>query len=227
MTDLVQQGPFWLFLGGIIMAFNPCMLAVSPLVAGYVGGSKHKSYLFQSLLFLFGFSGSLALIGLGFGMLGGFLTTIQNSWDLILALIYFGLGIYMVGGWSAALGIINKRAYGFYQFRHKKKLNLHQTMPSFGAFGLGIALALVPSPCITPVVLAVSAYITPIGGALKGASYLFIFGLGHALPVIIAGSSAGILVNKVRRSRWVRLINPVIGIVLIVLSLYFAVMGLV
>ncbi len=225
MTDLVQQGPFWLFLGGIIMAFNPCMLAVSPLVAGYVGGSKYRSYLVQSLLFLFGFSVSLALIGLGFGMLGGFLTTVQTSWDFILALIYFGLGIYMVGGWSAALGIINKRAYGFYQFRHKKKPNLHRSRPGFGALGLGTALALVPSPCITPVVLAVSAYITPTGGALKGAFYLFTFGLGHALPVIIAGSSAGVLINKVRRSRWVRLINPAIGLVLIAMSLYFMIIG--
>jgi len=225
MIHSVEQGPLWLFLGGAISSVNPCMLAAVPLVAGYVGSGK-KSYFIQSILFLLGFAGTLALFGLSIGALGGISQALQSKWPFILALLYFLLGSYLTGLWQKLLSLIGLKIVAFYQTSFKMKIPLPKQGSHFGAFGLGSVMAFTPSPCITPVIVSVLAYIAPSGEALKGAFYLFSFGIGHGLPLLLAGSGAGILVTKLRQMNLFRYINPIFGFILILLSVYFLISGL-
>ncbi len=226
MSGLVGQGPLWLFLGGVITSLNPCMLAAVPLVAGYVGASG-GGYLAQSLRFLFGFAGTLALLGLGAGALGGFPRSIQANWPYILALLYFVLGSYLLGIWRWLPNIFGIRIWGFYQFPRRMLMPVPGRRGSgVGALGLGSVMAFTPSPCITPVLVSVLAYVVPASGALKGALYLFAFGIGHGLPLLVAGSGAGTILTRLRSMAWARYINPALGLLLIVLGAYFFFAGL-
>jgi len=226
LVDMVTNGPVWLFFGGLITSLNPCMLMVAPLVAGYVGGSGSKSYYLHSFLFLLGFSGMLALIGLGAGALSGFVNVIQGIGHYVLALVYFLLGFYLIGAWKWVTYLLKPRVWVFYQMPLNIKPPFAMNGSKFGSVGLGTAVAFTPSPCITPVVLAVATYIIPTAGPLEGAGYLFSFGLGHGIPLLLAGGGAGIIFTKLRRKRVVRIINPMIGLGMLGLSIYFLIKGL-
>lgn len=66
-----------MFVGGLVAAFNPCMLTMGLLAAGYIGGGswQRKSLNFlASLLFVLAFAGTLALLGMGSGTLGKWLS---------------------------------------------------------------------------------------------------------------------------------------------------------
>lgn len=217
MTDFVLQGPLWLFLGGAVMSLNPCMLAAVPLVASYVGSSGR--YFSQSLKFMGGFTGTLALFGLAAGAMGGVVESVQQVWPWVMGTLYLLLGIYLVGLWGKLFAVTGIKVWGFYQT--PRTMALPGRGLDLGAPGLGAAMAFSPSPCITPVVLAVTAYVVPTGGALKGAFYLFMFGVGHALPLLLAGSSAGVVLNRAHRFAWVKHINSVLGATLMVIGIYF------
>jgi cytochrome c biogenesis protein CcdA len=64
------------FIGGLISAASPCVLAAIPLIIGYVGGysegNKKKAALF-SLVFVLGLSITFTLLGAAASVMGQFL----------------------------------------------------------------------------------------------------------------------------------------------------------
>ena len=217
----------WLLmaLAGLIMAFNPCMLAMTPLAAGYVGRQGEPGILKKllvSLFFVLGFAGMLAVLGFGAGSLGERLGGAYSQWSYIMALIYALMGVYLL----RLHHVVPIKIYGFYHGVHKRKgYLLPKPKGIFGAVLLGGIFGLTPAPCITPVVAAVLAYVVPTANPLHGASLLFAYGLGHGLPLFLGGTLGGMLgLGKIGRLWEVRL-RPAAGIILILLAIYFLFWG--
>src|SRR5512135_2000500 len=88
------------FIGGLISAASPCVLAAIPLVIGYVGGysegNKGRAALF-SLTFVVGLSITFTLLGAAASVMGQFLGFTGKWLYLGLALIAIVMGLQLMG----------------------------------------------------------------------------------------------------------------------------------
>lgn len=169
------------FLGGLISAASPCVLAAIPLVIGYVGGysegNKKRAVLF-SLVFVLGLSITFTLLGAAASVMGQFLG-FMGRW------LYLGLAIMAVLMGLQLMGIVSI-PLPFQKTRTVKSKGL------IGAFLLGLLTGTVSSPCATPVLAVILAYVSTQGDVMYGGSLLFIYAIGHCALIFIAGLSVGL-----------------------------------
>jgi cytochrome c-type biogenesis protein len=177
---------FAVFAGGLISAASPCVLASIPLIIGYVGGysegNKNKAALY-SLVFILGLSMTFTLLGAAASMMGGSLSFLGRWLSVGLAVIAVVMGLKLMGVFSFPLP--------FQKTREVKAKGL------IGAFLLGLLTGTVSSPCATPVLAVILAYVSTKGDILYGGSLLFAYAVGHCALIFIAGLSVGLTESMV------------------------------
>ena len=169
------------FVGGLISAASPCVLAAIPLIIGYVGGysggDKKKAAIY-SLVFILGLSITFTLLGAAASVVGKFLS-FAGQWLYIgLAVIAVTMGLQLMGLISIPLP---------FQKTHQVK-----SRGLWGAFLLGLLTGTVSSPCATPVLAVILAYVSTQGDILYGGSLLFVYAVGHCALIFVAGLSIGL-----------------------------------
>ena len=169
------------FVAGLISAASPCVLAAIPLIIGYVGGysggDKKKAALY-SLVFILGLSITFTLLGAAASAMGGFFSFMGRWLYIGLAMIAVTMGFQLMGLISIPLP--------FQKTRTIKSKGL------LGAFFLGLLTGTVSSPCATPVLAVILAYVSTQGDILYGGSLLFAYAVGHCALIFIAGLSIGL-----------------------------------
>ncbi len=169
------------FIGGLVSAASPCVLAAIPLIIGYVGGyseGNNKKAAVYSLVFVLGLSLTFTLLGAAASAMGGFL-------DFMGRWLYIGLALIAVIMGLQLMGFINI-PLPFQKTRQVKSRGL------WGAFLLGLLTGTVSSPCATPVLAVILAYVSTQGDILYGGSLLFAYAVGHCALIFIAGLSIGL-----------------------------------
>ncbi|MBI5866019.1 MAG: sulfite exporter TauE/SafE family protein [Planctomycetes bacterium] len=174
------------FAGGLLTAANPCVLAMVPLMVGYVAGQESRGVA-RSFLLSLTFSIGLTIM---FAVL--FLATWAASsvlkaswWTYVAAGVCLLMGLHLVG---------------LLKFRIPAPAGLQPRRKGFvGALLLGLLFGLVSLPCAGPVLIALLAVI-PLGGAAFGALLLVAYSLGHCGLVLAGGTSMG-LVQRLADSR--------------------------
>lgn len=168
------------FIGGLISAVSPCVLAAIPLIIGYVGGysegNKKKAALF-SLIFVLGLSLTFTLLGAAASVMGQFLGFMGRWLYIGLAVIAILMGLQLMGIISIPLPF--------------QKTRTVKTKGLIGALLLGMLTGTVSSPCATPVLAVILAYVSTQGDMAYGGSLLFVYALGHCALIFIAGLSIG------------------------------------
>jgi len=169
------------FVGGLISAASPCVLAAIPLIIGYVGGysggDKKKAAIY-SLVFILGLSITFTLLGAAASAMGQFLS-FAGQWLYIgLAVIAVVMGLQLMGLIAIPLPF--------------QKTRQVQSRGLWGAFLLGLLTGTVSSPCATPVLAVILAYVSTRGDVLYGGSLLFVYAVGHCALIFIAGLSIGL-----------------------------------
>jgi cytochrome c-type biogenesis protein len=191
---LVGGGP-WVelacFVWGVVsVALSPCHLGSIPLIVGYVGGqetmgSPRRAGLY-ALVFTCGLFLTITLIGSASALLGNLNADLGPWWTLAVAALLIWVGLDLLGWirvpWSgSALARLKVRGL-------------------LGALLLGLAYGLLSGSCtlgfIAPVLGLASLQESPPMGLLLVA----LFGLGHCLPIVLAGSSTA-LVQRILDSR--------------------------
>jgi len=184
--ELVQtQG--WLafpacFLGGIISSASPCVLALVPLVIGYVGGyaeGSQKKAIQYSLMFTLGLTVTFTVLGIIAGALGRLFGDVGFFWYYVLPLVAILLGLYLLFSDKLNLNIgLSQR------FIPKRKALL-------GAFLIGLFFGIVASPCATPVLAVILTFAATRQDIAYSGGLLLAYALGHWMLVLGAGISAG------------------------------------
>ena len=203
------------FIGGLISAASPCVLAAVPLIIGYVGGysegNKKKAALF-SLVFVLGLSITFTLLGAAASVMGQFLGFMGRWLYIGLAVVAISMGLQLMGIISIPLP--------FQKTRQVKSKGLA------GAFLLGMLTGTVSSPCATPVLAVILAYVSTQGDILYGGSLLFVYALGHCALIFIAGLSIGFTESMIS-SKGVKNFSlyskRFSGVVLVIVGLYFGI----
>ena len=198
---------------GLILSFNPCMGAMAPLV---IGGSR-RSGLVHSLMFIMGFTGTLILLGVLAGSLGQSLTIPVGFWTFFVAILYLFAGLKLL---QIRLPV---SVSGFFVFKSPQWWRFFTIKQGLSPILLGLAYALAPSPCIAPVVLAVSASVIATGQVLNGALALGFFGLGHSL--ILAIGFLPSVQRLLHPNKFTRMMRPALGVALIILAVLFLAAG--
>lgn len=191
----VVQGNPWLapaaaFAGGLLTAANPCVLAMVPLMVGYVAGQESRgvgrSFLL-SLTFSVGLTITFAILFFATWAASSVLKA--SWWTLVAAAVCLLMGLHLVGLLHVRIPApagLQPRRKGF-----------------IGALLLGLLFGLVSLPCAGPVLLALLA-VVPLSGAAFGATLLVAYSLGHCGLVLAGGTSMG-LVQRLADSRgWTR-----------------------
>jgi len=193
ITAVVSGAPLLAYLaafaGGVLSSASPCVLATIPLVIGYVGGytdGDPKRALLYSASFVLGLSVTFTLLGVAASFIGGLLGGVGVTLYVILAAVLVVLGLSLIGlyeiPWPSGGGYRPKAA------------------GAAGAFVMGIFFGVVSSPCATPVLVAILAYVGSEGRVAYGGSLLFAYALGHCVLIFAAGASVG-LANRFANSK--------------------------
>jgi len=173
-----------------------------PLIVGYIGGSKdlpRKGAFWISLIFSIGMAVTFMLLGVIAALVGGLLGGGTRVWYYIVAAVCFIIGLQMIGVLQFSVPVWME------ELRDKVKA---RGLP--GAFLLGLASGLVVSQCATPLLAVILTYVmAQQSGVAYGAALLFLYALGTAVPVVLAGTFAGVLKNLRAFGKWNDLITRV------------------
>lgn len=200
------------YLGGVLTSFSPCIVTMVPVIIGYIGGyseehdSKFKGFL-TSLSFVLGMSLTFAIFGVAAVLLGRVFGQVGKAWYYIISALAIIMGLHL-------LGVINLR-FPSINISPLKKGGLFQ------AFLIGLTFGLVMSPCATPVLAVIITYVAATKNVLYGSGLLFVYGLGHGLPLIIAGTFTAAVKQMSRFQKFSHYVTLASGVMLIVLGLYF------
>jgi len=218
ISTILQQNP-WLaplavFIGGLTTALNPCVLAMIPLLMSVIAGNKEtttvRRSLVFSLFFVLGLAVTFTTLGLVSGLMGRMFGDVGKFWKYAVAGVCLLMGLYLLGviKWTLPLptGI-----------RVRKRGNV-------GAFLLGLLFGLVSTPCAVPILAVLLAFVAEKGNIVYGGFLLFVYALGHAALVLVAGTSVGaaksLLESKGLRKAHV-VIQKVAGVLIIGIGIYF------
>jgi len=202
------------FLGGVVSSASPCVLAMIPLIIGYVGGYSegfHKKAIQYSLVFTIGLTITFTVLGIIAGALGRLFGDVGNFWNYVLPAVAILLGIYLLISEKVNLKI------GLPQRFSPKRQAL------FGAFLMGLFFGIVASPCATPVLGVILTFAATKQDMLYSGGLLLAYAIGHWVLVLGAGISVG-FAEKVLSSKGIANFSSyskkVGGVILIGVGIY-------
>jgi cytochrome c-type biogenesis protein len=226
-----------IFILGILTAATPCSIALLVAMISYVGSlqeeqkNKSKKYTFQGfwigVIFTLGMSFVFFLFGMVISSLGIFLEA-STSFYLIAGIILIVLGVNIFKPIKELLKIKSKGESSSKIMDKGQNLFTKISKKSiyFGAFFLGVLFSIGWAPCaislMMPVFVLILAQKIPI---LTGGLLLFVFGIGHGIPIIplcaVTSSIRGKVGNKyVKVGKWM---HRIFGIIIIIIGIIMAV----
>ena len=176
-TTLAALGCFlW---GMISVVLSPCHMASIPLIVSYVAGQdktlKARHAANYAVVFTLGLFITIALVGIICSLLGRMLGEIGPYWTILVGAILIWVALDMLGvAWcSMSSGLLGR-------FRIRG-------LP--GAFLLGLAYGVLSGSCTFGFIAPILAIITIQQKVVTGLIFIVLFGMGHCIPIAIAGSS--------------------------------------
>ncbi|TIH13397.1 cytochrome C biosynthesis protein [Marinifilum sp. JC120] len=217
----IVSGTAWAGLGcllwGIVsVLFSPCHLASIPLIVGYVGGQNElvegRRASVYAGLFTLGLFITIALIGTVCAIVGRMMGDVSPWWTVLVGGILFWVALDM-------LGIVKCSMSGSLMGRLKLK-------GYSGAFVLGLAYGILSGSCTFGFIAPILAIITVQGEIATGVLLIFLFGLGHCLPIAVAGSSTAFVRRMLENSSWQQggsLFRKLAGVTIALMGIYFVI----
>lgn len=219
LTETIARGEFSLlllvmsFFGGVVASLSPCVLALMPIIIGYVGGySKEdsKQTFVQLFSFVVGLSLVLSFIGVICALSGRVLSAFAGHyWVLVLAslIMIFGLNI---------LGVVELYFEPIVKEFPKSTGNNLVVYPMI----VGGAFALASTPCSTPILAAIMSVASLSENVWTSMSMLFMFSMGQGLIIILAG----VFISSIKTSKKFKVFSEILmklsGLLLVCAALY-------
>ena len=226
-VDQYIQGNPWLalvavFLGGLLTASNPCVLAMIPLMMGFVAGQKDerfgvgRAFLF-SLIFILGLSLTFTALGMMAALAGKMYGDVSSVWNWIVAVVCLVMGLHMMEVFTLPIPSFGEG-------------KLPKTRGLFGALVLGLLFGVVSAPCAAPILIVLLTYLAGSGSSvLWGGVLLLVYALGHSVLILVAGTSMGAarkLMENKKMSKSMELLRKGAGALIVIIGVYFGYRGL-
>ena len=191
-----------IFAAGLLTSLGPCSLSLLPITIAYIGGTKNNK--FKLISFCSGVIFSLILLGALSGFLGKIYGQLPSYYSSIVALIAIIMGLNL-------LGILK------FQLPNGPDLQFMEDKmpPVITPFVLGGAFGLASSPCITPVLASLLAWVSQAKNPIISIVFLFFFGVGQVTPLILAGATTENLKRFLELRKYSQIIPTLSGIFLV------------
>jgi cytochrome c biogenesis protein CcdA len=209
------------FIGGVLTASNPCVLAMIPLMMSFVAGRREegtgvlRAFLYP-LVFVAGLSIMFVVLGMIAALAGTRFGGSSAVWNFIVAGVCLVMGLHLMG---------------VLKFTIPMPFNIQpKTQGVLGALLLGLLFGVVSTPCAVPILVVLLTYLAgsdtsvPYGGFL-----LLVYALGHSVLILLAGTSMGIakkIIESKQANRALDILRRVAGGLIVLVGAYFAYQGI-
>ncbi len=222
IAQLFKSGSFWLIISfffgaGLLLALTPCVFPMIPILSGIIVGRGHKithMHAFMlSLAYVLGMAITYAGAGVAAGFSGNLISNaLQTPWVL--------------GSFAAVFVLLSLSMFGFYELQLPSALQskLSDTSNKLhgghlgGVFGMGALSAIIMGPCVAAPLAGALLYISQTHDAVLGGVALFALALGMGAPLLLIGSSAGVLLPKA--GAWMEAVKQFFGVMLLALAIW-------
>jgi cytochrome c-type biogenesis protein len=200
-----------MLLGGILSSLSPSSVPRMVAIANYAGREA------KSLLHATGLATAFVLgictVYSGVGALAG-------SFGALLSVT--GFLYYVTAALCLVMGLSMIRLVEInWQLPHLQSVG----RGFVGAYTLGFGFAFLIAPDATPFMLGALTVTTFQGEIGLGALLMFFFGIGHGMPVLVAGVLAPWYMRHPAVQKWHLAAETAAGYVLVVLALFFVVIA--
>jgi thiol:disulfide interchange protein DsbD len=222
IARLFKGGNFWLIISfffgaGLLLALTPCVFPMIPILSGIIVGRGHKithmHAFILSLAYVLGMAITYAAAGVAAGYSGNLISNaLQTPWAL--------------GSFAVVFVLLSLSMFGFYEFQLPTALQsklsdtsnrLHGGHLS-GVFVMGALSAIIMGPCVAAPLAGALLYIGQTHDALLGGVALFVMALGMGAPLLLIGTSAGVLLPKA--GAWMEAVKQFFGVMLLALAIW-------
>ena len=205
------------FIGGLLLAFTPCVFPMIPILTGLIVGQGSKVSSKQAFMLSLTYVVSMAF---AYSMLG---IIVALSGANIQASLQSPLVIYT---FAALFIILSLGMLGTFSIEMPSKVKNFLIIKSneakagnyFGVGIMGILSALIVGPCVTAPLIGALIYIASSGDILLGGLALFAMGIGMGTPLLVLGTSASKLMTKI--GVYLPLINKLFGVLFLVVAVW-------
>ena len=218
MSQGLLLGALGCFLWGMVsVLFSPCHLASIPLIVGYVGGQREvmegRQATIYALVFTMGLFLTIAAVGIICSLLGRMLGDVGSYWSILVGILLIWVAMDMLGVASCSMsgGMIAKLKV--------KGLS--------GAFLLGLAYGVLSGSCTFGFIAPILALITIQDTLMTGLLFIIVFGIGHCIPIAMAGSSTAMVKKLLQNGAWRQggvIFRKAAGVMIVILGCYFIVL---
>tara|TARA_Y100000589_G_scaffold84682_1_gene78659 strand:+ start:2995 stop:3657 length:663 start_codon:yes stop_codon:yes gene_type:complete len=196
-----------IFAAGLLTSLGPCSISLLPLTIAYIGGSKNKKNNLKIINFCVGVILSMIFLGAISGFLGRIYGQLPIFFTKVVAIFAIVMGLNLLG---------------FIKFQFPNTPNFEflekKVSPLLAPIVTGAAFGLASSPCITPVLATLLAWVSQTKDPVISIVYLFFFGLGQIIPVLIVGITTDNLKKLLEFRKYSQVIPSLSGLILITLG---------
>jgi Thiol:disulfide interchange protein len=210
------------FVGGMLSASNPCVLAMIPLMMSFVAGRREdqtgvlRAFLF-SLVFILGLAVTFTVLGMVAALAGKMYGNVAGVWNWIVAAVCVAMGLHLMGVVSIPIPALGGKLQP-------------KTRGLFSALVLGLLFGVVSAPCAAPILVVLLTYLAGSGSSVPwGGTLLLVYALGHSVLILLAGTSMGaarVLIENKKATRALELLRRAAGALIILVGAYFALRGM-
>ncbi len=197
------------FLGGLLTSLGPCSLSLLPITIAYLAGFQdNQKPLQRSLNFCSGIVISLIILGSLSGFLGKIYGQLPSLFSILISLLALTMGLNLLGiiKFSLPTG-------------PDPEIWKQKAPPALATLSAGLAFGLASSPCTTPVLAVLLAWIARQGNTLNGTIFLASFAIGQVMPLLIAGTFAASVPKILSLRAFGKWIPSLSGVVLLTVGL--------
>ena len=210
------------YLGGLLMAFTPCVLPMVPILSGIIAGSGDKTTPARAFLLSLSYVGGIAAIYVLDGRARGLHRRRREP-----------AGHLQPAGTSSCRSrccsscwrhrcsaLFTIEMPSFIQTRLSDASNKQRAGTFIGVAVMGALSALIVSACVAPVLIGALTFVAKTGDALRGAIAMLSIALGMGTPLLLVGASAGALLP--RAGAWMETIKNLFGVMFLAVAAWLA-----
>ena len=197
------------FTGGLLTSLGPCSLSLLPITVAYLAGFKNKQKPLQKTIsFCGGIVVSLVILGSLSGFLGKIYGQLPGFFSIIISLLAIVMGLNLLGLLKFSL-----------PSGPDPDIWTSKVPPSCAPVSAGLAFGLASSPCTTPVLAVLLAWVAKQGNPLNGTIFLASFAFGQIVPLFIAGTFAASIPKLLSLRPIGKWVPPISGVILLSVGL--------
>jgi len=197
------------FTGGLLTSLGPCSLSLLPITVAYLAGFKNnQSPLQKTVSFCSGIVISLVVLGSLSGFLGKIYGQLPGFFSIFISFLAIIMGLNLLGIFKFSLPPGPDPQFW-----------TNQVPPAFAPVSAGFAFGLASSPCTTPVLAVLLAWVAKQANPLSGTIFLGSFAIGQIVPLFVAGTFAATIPKLLSLRPIGKWVPPISGMMLLTIGI--------